>query len=341
MIPFTLFLFTGLVACNLPAKSGITPTLSVTQAYQTIAVRLTQSVGLITPTQTAPNQVTTTPLPTVTPKSIPTQLPVTLTATAICDRAAGGADIDVTIPDETQLLPGQSFTKVWRLTNTGTCTWTNSYAVVWFSGEKLGAPVSVNLSGSVAPGQTVDLGVDMVAPQEAGSYKSYWKLRNASNVLFGIGPNGSASFWVWIVVVQPTTLTPTPTVSATLSPTLTPTTPIKAIGPATLNLGDALDLDTNTVNGSGADLSYQLNNLMHSLDPISSAAMTVVGSAQPSLTTCQSVTLSADPVVVDTVPVGTYLCYRTDGALPGWLQITGFDAITGILNLQIYTWAIP
>jgi hypothetical protein len=42
------------------------------------------------------------------------------------------------------------------------------------------------------PGQTVEITVDMVAPLKPGTYQGNWKLRNASNVLFGIGPNGSA-----------------------------------------------------------------------------------------------------------------------------------------------------
>lgn len=338
----------GLTACNLPVKVAQTPTIDVTQAYQTVAARLTQAVSLTPPLTSLPSpvrQATTPPPlppPTVTTAAtpIPTQPPVP-TATPLCDRAAGGADIDVTIPDDTQMQPGQTFTKIWRLTNTGTCTWTSEYDAVWFSGEKLGAPLSVPLNGNVAPGQTVDLAVDMVAPQQAGTYQSYWKLRNASDVLFGIGPNGTASFWVRIIVVQPPTMTPTPTVSVTPAPSLTPTTAIKASGPATLHPGDMIDLDTNSINGGGEDLSYQISGASHLLDPIGSAAMAVFGSDQPSLANCQSITLIADAFTVENLTIGTYLCYRTNDALPGWARLTGFDASSGTLNLEIFTWAIP
>jgi len=117
---------------------------------------------------------------------------------ALCDQAQFIADI--TIPDGTTLAPGTAFTKTWRLKNIGTCTWTTSYALVFVSGDALGAPAVVNLPSSVAPGATVDLSVNMTAPTSAGHYIGYWKLRNAAGVLFGIGAAASQSFWVEINV---------------------------------------------------------------------------------------------------------------------------------------------
>jgi hypothetical protein len=336
----------GLTACNLPVKTSLTPTMDVTQAYRTVAARLTQALSLTPPLTPLPSPVLqpTTPPPPLTATNtaipMPTQSPFP-TSTPVCDRAAGGADIDVTIPDDAPMQPGQAFTKIWRLTNTGACVWTSEYDVVWFSGESLGAALSVPLSGNVAPGQTVDVAVDMVAPQQAGSYQGYWKLRNASNVLFGIGPSGMASFWVRIVVVQPLTATPTPTLTVTITPSLTPTVGSKASGPATLNPGDVLDLDTNSLNSGDEDLSYQLSGTSHLLDPVSGAAMAVFGNSQPTLANCQTITLIADAFTVENLTIGTYLCYRTSMGLPGWTRLTGFDASSGVLNLEIFTWAIP
>ena len=119
-------------------------------------------------------------------------------ATAGCDAAEFVAD--VTIPDGTSFAPGAALIKTWRLKNIGTCTWSTSYAIVFYAGTKMGAPSVVNLPTSVAPGATVDVTVNMTAPTTSGHYRGYWMLRNASNVLFGVGPYGTYWFFIDIVV---------------------------------------------------------------------------------------------------------------------------------------------
>ncbi len=119
-------------------------------------------------------------------------------AASYCDSAQFVADI--TVPDGTNFAPGTAFTKTWRVKNVGTCTWSTSYSAVYVSGEKMGAPASVNLPNNVAPGQTVDITVQLTAPSSAGTYRGYWQLRNAGGVLFGLGSTANKSFWVEIKV---------------------------------------------------------------------------------------------------------------------------------------------
>jgi hypothetical protein len=123
-------------------------------------------------------------------------------ASSYCDWVQFVAD--VTIPDGTNMAPGAAFVKTWRLKNIGTCTWSTSYALVYASGEKMGTTTVVNLPSSVAPGATIDLTVNLTAPTTAGHYRGYWQLRNAANVLFGIGTKANSSFWVEINVSQAT-----------------------------------------------------------------------------------------------------------------------------------------
>lgn len=122
----------------------------------------------------------------------------TAAAATICDWAQFVAD--VTVPDGTNFAPGTTFRKTWRLRNIGNCAWTTSYALVFDSGDRFGAPASVNLPITVNPGQTVDLSVDMTAPSAAGHYFSYWRLKNASGVIFGIGSTANRAFWAEINV---------------------------------------------------------------------------------------------------------------------------------------------
>jgi hypothetical protein len=119
-------------------------------------------------------------------------------ARATCDWAQFVTD--VTVPDGTIFQPGATFTKTWRLKNIGTCTWTTAYTMVYVSGTQMGSTTSVNLPGTVAPGQTVDVSVPMTAPNTAGNYTGYWKFKNPSGVLFGIGYNANSPWWVQIRV---------------------------------------------------------------------------------------------------------------------------------------------
>jgi len=92
--------------------------------------------------------------------------------------------LDVTIPDGTVVSPGQSLHKVWRMRNTGTSTWGSGYEWVFISGEQMGAPSSVSVP-STSPGNTADIAVDMVAPNDPGAHCGTWRMRNPDRVFFG------------------------------------------------------------------------------------------------------------------------------------------------------------
>jgi hypothetical protein len=115
---------------------------------------------------------------------------------------------DVTIPDKTKIEAGKSFEKTWRLKNSGTCTWSTSYAMVFASGSQMGGPAVVAFPKSVSPNGTVDLKVTLTAPNASGTYTGYWKLRNASGVIFGLGTKADQPFWVQIVVGTSSQTTP-------------------------------------------------------------------------------------------------------------------------------------
>lgn len=140
-----------------------------------------------------------TPTPTATQTNTPT------TPNYACDRAEMIAD--VVSPIGTVLLPGMPFIKTWRMKNTGSCTWTTSYSVVYMDGESFRAPLSTLLPVDVPPGGTIDISLNMIAPSVPGSYASSWMFRNASGMLFGIGEQGNLP---WRVAIRVQDLTPTP-----------------------------------------------------------------------------------------------------------------------------------
>ena len=94
---------------------------------------------------------------------------------------------DVTISDGTVLAARQAFDKIWRVRNTGTCTWGPSYQFTLLSGQVMATtPIGVPVT---APGRSVDLSVPMTAPTAPGTYSSFWRMRNLDGAFFGVTLN--------------------------------------------------------------------------------------------------------------------------------------------------------
>ena len=118
-------------------------------------------------TQPPAPPATLTALPPLTPTATPITPPPPTPGPAGCDRATFVTD--VTVQDGTIFAPGAAFTKTWRLKNTGSCIWTTAYKLVYYSGEQMSAPTTVNLPWGAVHDQTVDISVNMVAPSTAGA----------------------------------------------------------------------------------------------------------------------------------------------------------------------------
>ena len=183
------------------------------QAFETLAVEATQGVAMNTPgIPTLTSAVPTYALPSLTPV-IPTAIPPSATATQVFPTSPPPSKTpvpvrcnqahfikDVTIPDGTVITSGTEFTKVWRVQNTGSCTWDKSYALVFVSGSKLGAQPPQPMPKVVDPGENVDIAVDMIAPSQSGDYQGNWMLSNANGVTFGVGNDAQTPVWVEIRV---------------------------------------------------------------------------------------------------------------------------------------------
>lgn len=157
-----------------------------------------------------------TVIPTAKPSSTPTALPEPTSAPSptvpwnSCDQAEF---VRETIADGAQLRPGTEFTKTWTLKNSGTCTWSAGYRLVFESGEPMTTSVSrVITSTEVKPGEEVKLSVKMTAPEAYGDYVGYWKLANNYGESFGLTGEGKP-FYVF-VSVAPETSEPFAVVSA-------------------------------------------------------------------------------------------------------------------------------
>ncbi|MCS6994559.1 MAG: NBR1-Ig-like domain-containing protein [Anaerolineales bacterium] len=257
----------GLAACNLPraTPTPANPNAFLTAAAQTVEVQLTMN-ALQTPQATLTSPPSATPPPPLPPTFTNTP-PSTPSPTPICDLAQFVAD--VTVPDGTTFQPGETFVKTWRLKNIGVCTWTNGYQLIFDSGDAMSGPASQALAGSVAPGQTVDISVTLKAPTAPGTYRGYWRLRNAAGVLMPVS-NGfkGTSFFVEIKVNPPTptaSLTPSPTPPSAPAVTQIILTPVAAESGQVRSSGSVLsppntgDLDTNET--AQAFLSFNISGI--------------------------------------------------------------------------------
>lgn len=184
------------LACNAPSNQGTPDPFATLNGLYTASAQTLEASGSATPGL---------PQPTVTlaGSATATNPPVLQSPgpTSLCDAAQFLAD--VTYPDASILPRNSTFVKVWRIKNVGTCTWTTSYALVFTGGDAMNAPAAVGMPGTVNPGQYIELPVTLKSPGKDGAYRGYWKLRNTSGALFGIGDQATTAFWVDIRVVGP------------------------------------------------------------------------------------------------------------------------------------------
>ncbi|MBN1954331.1 MAG: hypothetical protein JW900_04685 [Anaerolineae bacterium] len=122
---------------------------------------------------------------------------------------------DVTVPDNTQFEGGDAFVKTWRLRNSGQCSWETGTRLVFLSGDQLDGPDTV-LVGPVEPGATVDVSVNLAAPDAPGNYRGDWRLETPDGLQFG--PN----IYVRIVVAAATVVPPSPVPTPLVPPVVAP-----------------------------------------------------------------------------------------------------------------------
>jgi len=203
----TLALVFILVGCNTPTVVA-PPTPDIpsvrTEAAQTVIAKLTIEAALRPSETTQPSE---TPLPvvlTATTEPSPTAAPATATliptATALVSSSGGGGVALPTVtrragPDQADLIAqepidganfnaGVEFDGAWTFRNIGTSTWTTGFEYRHAGGTNLAKERIYTLRQSVAPGETITLYADMVAPASQGRYVSNWELVNENGDVF-------------------------------------------------------------------------------------------------------------------------------------------------------------
>jgi uncharacterized protein YkwD len=214
-------------ASTATAPQEATALVSITEAPATTAAAITLSdTPAVTDTPATP--LTSTP-------TVGTPIP---TNPADCTNSALFVT-DVTIPDNTNIVGGTKFTKTWRISNNGTCVWGPTYTLTHYSDQRMGAPDSVPL-GLTYPGSTLDISVDLIAPNANGTYRGNFVIQNPQGLIMRIADD--SRLWVIInvtavsaatVAVTSTPIGPSATPNVSVTPTPTGPTPTRSASGST------------------------------------------------------------------------------------------------------------
>ena len=212
-----------LSACG-PSEADLTPTLSVeaveTMIVSTLSVQMTQT-ALAAPTKT-PTPTSTLSLPTFASPTLAvltTPLGTSIGSIPVTSCYAMSFLSDVTIPDNTAMTAGQSFTKTWKVKNSGTCAWDSGFKFAFTTGDAMNG-TTYTLTQAVPANTETSFSINMTAPNKSGAIKSSWRMSTAGGQFFGdeiyvlIMVGGTASGGTATNTNAPTANTATSTVAA-------------------------------------------------------------------------------------------------------------------------------
>jgi hypothetical protein len=230
----------------------------------------------------------------------------------------------VTIVDGTEMTPGETFTKTWQVRNEGSCSWTSGYELVFGEGDDMGGTSPQQLSSdSISSGSILDVSVELTAPDDPGTYRGVWHIRNPQGDIFT-----RSGIWVEIVVVP----APPSIHSSHASLDVVETTQ------ADLDEGDSPPVS------SGGDFTFATNGIKF-IQAESGTTILLMDLNEPSYTDCKTVALASDSIEVNDSLVNQWICYRTDEGRVGKFKVVSLTPsdpnVAQTLEISYTTWAIP
>ena len=91
---------------------------------------------------------------------------------------------DMTIPDGTQVVPGERLDKRWLVKNAGTCNWDERYQIRLEAGPNMGVPATQAIFPARS-GMELTIRMNFIAPDEPGIYRSAWQAYDPDGLPFG------------------------------------------------------------------------------------------------------------------------------------------------------------
>jgi hypothetical protein len=181
-----------------PAVPTVDPGAVNTFIAQTVNAAVSQTAAAMpsstfTPSIT-PTVNTETPSPTATPTFVfildtPTPVLPTSTNTSVSLGGSGTSSDNyacqvtrVNPPNGSAFNPRDDFDVLWTVRNIGRRNWERTDVdYIYSSGAKIHKVSGYDLAANTAVGNSIDLGVDMQAPKDPGTYSTVWTMRVGNN----------------------------------------------------------------------------------------------------------------------------------------------------------------
>lgn len=130
-----------------------------------------------------------------------------------------------------------------------------------------------------------------------------------------------------------------PPVIIDLPPVILPEPPVTfSTGPIDLPQTFTANLDNGTVGGGGTDIWYQaVSNVEKYITPQGSASIALGDGSNRGYDGCAAESFSGDSVPLADMPVGTYVCVKTNQGRISQFRVNGFTGTT--MKLGYTTWA--
>jgi len=259
------------------------------------------------------------------PPGVPTPIPTVIAATATTAPAGctndAQFDRDVTVPDGTTFAAGQSFDKIWRLRNSGTCAWGTGYQFVYTGGTAMTTNTIVN-TPATASGATADFKVPMTAPNTPGTYVGQWRMRAPSGTLFG-------SATVKIVVPAPAGCVGTPNIASFTA------------SAATITAGSAVTLSWGLVTGAeSAEIDQGIGGVetpgSRTVNPPTTTTYTLTAKCGSNVKTAKvTITVNPAPPTCSGMPIITFFSAANTTIKAGNATTLNWGAVNNADSVEI------
>ena len=160
----------------------------IAQTVIAASTRTAAAIPSLTPSPTVtPTVATETPLPTATSTVIfVLSTPTPLVIPTFTNVSSGSSNenlscqvVRVSPANGTSFNPRDDFDAVWTVRNNGQRDWDRrNIDYIYSSGDKIHKVSGYDLSENVRTGNSIDLGVDMQAPKNEGTYNTTWTMRS-------------------------------------------------------------------------------------------------------------------------------------------------------------------
>jgi Ig-like domain-containing protein len=176
-----------LAAPSVPTLDPVGVNTFIAQTVNAASTRTAAAMPSVTPSPTlTPTVATETPSPTPTATVIfilssptPLVIPTFTNVSSGNNNENWSCQVTRVSPaNGSSFNPRDDFDAFWTVRNNGQKNWErNSIDFIYISGDKIHKVSGYDLDSNVRVGNSIDLGVDMQAPKDPGTYTTTWTLR--------------------------------------------------------------------------------------------------------------------------------------------------------------------